>query len=210
MFLLCVLSSCEEIEETTESATPEHIELIDHETFVKVFAEAQLIESHIAVLRIYQPYYKDSVDHYFNGLFEKYQITTEQFYYSLKEYSKDPVEMDQLVTEAINLLKDMEKELGDVQVPNQSLNSLSRQQIGDIVFETPISDQVIEGDPVLAGYLQDSLFIYLDSFPDLVTSQGYSMESVRFSFVMHTSSKMMFNQLQNYLKGKKEKIKNQE
>ncbi len=137
-------------------------------------------------------------------------ITTEQFYYSLKEYSKDPVEMDQLVTEAINLLKDMEKELGDVQVPNQSLNSLSRQQIGDIVFETPISDQVIEGDPVLAGYLQDSLFIYLDSFPDLVTSQGYSMESVRFSFVMHTSSKMMFNQLQNYLKGKKEKIKNQE
>lgn len=198
------LTSCDENESEVVKDVPKDVEIIDQETFIKIFAESQIIESHISVLRIYQPYYKDSVDYYYKGLFEKYSITTEDYYYSLKEYSKDPVEMDQILTASIQLLKDMEKELGDVQVPNQSLNSLSRQQIGDIVFETPISDLLIEGEPIIAGYLQDSLFAYLDSLPEIVTSKGYSMESVRFSFVLHTSNKMMYNQLQTFLKGKKD------
>ena len=167
-------------------------------------AEAQIIESHISVLRIYQPYYKDSVNNYYKGLFNKYNTTTESYYYSMQEYSKDPVLMNQMLSQAIDLLSKMEEELGDVKVTNQSLNALSRQQIGDIVFETPISDIMIESEPVLAEYLMDTLFHYLDSFPEVVTDKGYAMESARFSFVLNTSSTMMFNQLQTYLKSKNE------
>lgn len=197
--------SCKEADNKHETSVPEDIELIEKETFVKVMAEAQIIESHISVLRIYQPYYKDSVDHYYKALFEKYNTSAESYYYSMQEFSKNPVVMNDLITQSINLLKEMEAALGDVTVPDQSLNSLSRQQIGDIVYETPISDLLIEGDPILAEYLMDSLFHYLDSFPQIVTDKGYSIESARFSFVLNTSNKMMFNQLQTYLKSKKKK-----
>lgn len=99
----------------------------------------------------------------------------------------------------------METELGDVKVTNQSLNALSRQQIGDIVYETPIKELMIAGDPIIAEYLRDTLFHYLDSFPNLVTDKGYDMESVRFTFVLNTSNKVMFNQLKDYLKNKVDK-----
>ena len=179
--------------------------MIEKETFVKVMAEAQIIESHISVLRIYQPYYKDSVNHYYKALFEKYNTSTESYYYSMQEYSKDPVGMHELLTQSIDLLKDMESGLGDVQVPNKSVNALSRQQIGDIVYETPISDLIINGEAIMAEYFIDSLFHYLDSFPEIVTDKGYSMESARFSFVLNTSNKMMFNQMQTYLTNKANK-----
>ncbi|CAG5079659.1 hypothetical protein CRYO30217_01003 [Parvicella tangerina] len=197
--------SCQEETTAEVSSVPEDVELIDEPTFVKVFAEAQVIESHISVLRIYQPYFKDSVNHYYKALFEKYETTGEAFYYSMQEYAKNPGLMDSLITQAIVYLKEKEVALGDVKIPNHSLNSLSRQQIGDIVFETPIKNLMLDADPVLAELLRDSLFHYLDSFPEIVTDKGYDMESVRFTFVLNTNNKMMFNQLKTYLKNKDDK-----
>lgn len=181
------------------SSTPDNLELIDQSTFVKVLAESQIIESHTTVLRIYQPYYKDSVDNYYQGLYKKYGITTESFYYSMKEYSKDPHLMDSLLTLSINLLKEMEADLGEVKMPNQNINALSRQQLGDLLIETPIKGLIIEGDPSMAAFLRDTLFHYLDSFPEIVSGSGYNMESTRFTFILNTNSKIMFNQLKEYL-----------
>lgn len=204
---LLLLVSCEENQDPeTISSVPEGVELIDQETFVKILAESQIIESHTTVLRVYQPYYKDSIDNYYKSLYEKYGVTNESFYYSMKEYSKDPYLMNNILTASIDLLKDMEKDLGDVSVPNQSLNALSRQQIGDIVFETPIKELMINATPMMADVIRDTLFHYLDSMPEIVTSKGYSMESVRFTFVLNTNNKVMFNQLKDYLKNKEDKI----
>ncbi len=200
------LCSCEESsKQEEEDSTPVDVELIDQETFVKVFAEAQIIESHTTVLRIYQPYYKDSADNYYKALFDKYGVSSEQFYYSMQAYSKDPNLMNQLVNEAVILLKTMDQELGDVKIPNHSLNSISRQQLGDIIFETPINNLMLEAEPILAGFLRDSLFTYLDSFPNIVSEKGYNMESVRFTFILNTNNKMMFNQLKTYLQNKQDK-----
>lgn len=204
---LLLLFGCEENQESDiTSSIPDGVELIDQETFVKILAESQIIESHTTVLRVYQPYYKDSIDNYYKSLYEKYGITTESFYYTMKEYSKDPYLMDTLLSASIDLLKKMENDLGDVKVPNQSLNALSRQQIGDIVFETPIKDLMINATPMMAEIMRDTLFHYLDSMPEIVTSKGYSMESVRFTFVLNTNNKVMFNQLKDYLKNKEDKI----
>jgi hypothetical protein len=205
LLLFFGLVSCEDVPNETGSTVPDGVELMDEATFVKVVAEAQIIESHVSVLRIYQPYYKDSVNHYYKHLFEKYNTSSEGFFYTMQEYSKDPFLMDTILTQSINLLKEMEQELGEVTMPNQSLNALSRQQIGDIVYETPIKDLMIEGNPQLAGFIRDTLFHYLDSFPEVVTDKGYSMESARFTFVLNTNSKIMFNELQEYIKGKAEK-----
>lgn len=205
--MVLLLLSCEEKPSEEKNTIPEGIEILDEATFVKVFAEAQIIESHISVLRIYQPYYKDSVNNYYQGLFDKYNTDQEIFYYSMQEYSKDPELMDTILTQAIVYLKELETGLGDVKVPNQTLNSLSRQQIGDIVSETPIKDLMLDADPALAELLRDSLFSYLDSFPNIVTSKGYNMESVRFTFVLNTNNKMMFNQLKTYLQNKDSKPK---
>lgn len=204
---LLLLVGCEENQDPDiTSSIPDGVELIDQETFVKILAESQIIESHTTVLRVYQPYYKDSIDNYYKSLYEKYGITTESFYYTMKEYSKDPYLMNTLLSASIDLLKKMENDLGDVNVPNQSLNALSRQQIGDIVFETPIKDLMINATPMMAEIMRDTLFHYLDSMPEIVTSKGYSMESVRFTFVLNTNNKVMFNQLKDYLKNKEDKI----
>lgn len=207
MLSIFIVSCEEEVDQDQRKTGPNDVELIDQETFVKVLAESQIIESHATVLRIYQPYYKDSIDNYYKAMFEKYGISTESFYYSMREYSKDPYLMDAMLTQAIAQLKEMEADLGDVKMPNQNLNALSRQQIGDIVFETPIKDLMIGADPIISPYLRDTLFHYLDSFPEIVTSKGYSMESTRFTFILNTNNKMMFNQLKEYLKNKDKKMK---
>lgn len=202
------LVSCGSQERDATSPTsdiPKDVQIIDREIFPEVLAEAQVIESHGSVLRTMQPYYKDSLMNYYQGMYDKYGITQEDFYYSMKAYSKDPKEMDLIITEAIVFLKNKEAELGDVQPPQQNLSALSRQQIGDIVFETPLKQFMLDAESTMAGFIRDSLFHYLDSFPDIVTSKGYDMESVRFTFILNTNNSMMFNQLKEYLKNKEDK-----
>ncbi|MCB9197920.1 MAG: DUF4296 domain-containing protein [Flavobacteriales bacterium] len=184
---------------------PDGIVLIDQHELAEIMAEAQLIESHGTVLRTMQPYYKDSLMNYYEGLYQKYDITEDDFLYSIKEYSKSPKEMDLIINDALAILKQKEIDLGNVELPKQSLNALSRQQIGDIIYETPLKTMMIEADPILAEFIRDSLFHYLDSFPEIVTDKGYEMESVRFTFVLNTSNSMMFNQLKEYLKNKTDK-----
>lgn len=194
-------------ESSTDKSNSYDGDLIEKEEFIKIFAEAQLIESHISILRVYQPYYKDSVDNYYQGLFDKYNVNSESFYYSLKEYTKDPEEMNEIVVSAIAHLKDEETKLGNVESTKPNLNALSRQQIGDIIYESPFKDMMIDGTPVIASIIRDSLFNYLDSFPDVVTKHGYSIESVRFTFVLNTNNSVMFNQLKEYVKNKVDKEK---
>ena len=201
LFSLSSLIGCE------ESSKAANTNVIPEDQFVEILVECQLAEAQVNVLRALQPIYKDSILNYYAGIFEQHQITNEDFYYSLKEYSKDPQHLDSIYSRVILVLKEKEKLLGDIQLEPSTLNAISRQDLGDVLLETPIANMLMNDSNIQTMYIKDTLLRYLDSNKIIIESKGFNRESIEFTFVLNTSSKIMLNQLKDYLKGETNKSK---
>jgi hypothetical protein len=176
--------------------------IIPKEKFVKILAECQLAEAQVNVLRILQPYYKDSILNYYAAIFESNDITSEAFYYSLKEYSRDPVQLDSIYAQSIVILQKKASEIGELEENAPTLNAISRQDLGDLIIETPIAKIMAEDSNYVVLYYKDTLMHFLDSNKIIYEAKGYNRESVEFTFVLNTSNRIMFNQLKEYIIGK--------
>jgi hypothetical protein len=188
-----LLSGCSNSDEGNPSS---HI--IPQDKFTEILAECQLAESQTTVTRVLQPIYKDSILNYYAGIFKTYEINSEDFYQSLKHYSKDPVLMDSIYSDVLAILKKKSDELGPIELPTNNLNAIARHQLGDILIQTPIAELVI-GDSMNVFAIRDSLMSYMDENMYLLDSVNVNRESFEFSFVINTSTKIMLNQLRDYL-----------
>ncbi len=199
LLLSLIISSCAGNNNEEEEI---HANLIPQSKFAAILAECQLAESQTTVTRVLQPIYKDSILNYYAGIFEANNITSKDFYFSLKHYSKDPDLLDSIYSESIGILKKKSDELGEIEIPIKKLNAISRHQLGDIINQTPYADTFIN-DSVDLQIFRNSLMTYIDSNFYLLDSIHVNRDSFEFSFVINTSTKIMYNQLRDYLVSKK-------
>ena len=194
-FAIVCLSACNNKTDNPKS------NLIPEDKFVEILADCQLAEAQVNVLRALQPVYKDSILNYYAGIFNKHQISSEDFYYSLKEYSKEPQQLDSIYNRVIINLKEKDKLLGDIKLEPSTLNAISRQDLGDVILQTPIANMLINDDEINVIHYKNILLNYLDSNKVIIERKGFNRESIEFTFVLNTSSKIMLTQLKDYLRG---------
>ncbi len=193
-----ILTSCQ----TNESEKAAYQNLIPQDKFTEILAECQLAESQVSVLRVEQPIFKDSILNYYSGIFNTYNVSSLDFFYSLQEYSKDQRNLDSIYSNVLVILNKKSTELGDVEIPKSNLNAISRQQLGDILFQTPISNFITTDFNKDVSYLKDTLMNYIDSNTILLEDAKVNRDSFEFTFIINTSTSIMYNQLRDYLVGK--------
>jgi hypothetical protein len=190
------VSSCSDKKQETTDST-----IIPQNKFTEILAECQLAESQMTVMRVLQPIYKDSILNYYAGIFKANNINSEDFYYSLKHYTKDPTLMDSIYSGILEILNNKSAELGPVELPKSNLNAISRKQLGDIIYQTPYSEIIIK-DHLNGINIREDLMTYIDSNIYLIDSAKVDRDSFQFSLIINTSTKIMYNQLQDYLLSK--------
>lgn len=173
--------------------------IIPQDIFTEILAECQLAESQLTVTRVLQPLYKDSIHNYYVGIFDAYDVTAKEFNISLKHYTKDPSNMDSIYSNVINILNEKSDILGDVEIPKNDLNAISRTQLGDILYKTPFAERILSDSTFKILKIRDSLMSYIDSNVYLLDSVNVNRASFEFSFIINTSSKIMSIQLKDYM-----------
>lgn len=169
--------------------------LIEQHQFAEILAECQLVESQGTVLRIEQPYYKDSLHNYYASVFEKYKITPDQFYESLQHYTKDPNLMQVIYSETLEILQSKIANFEDLEVPSKAIAPISNAVLAEIILDTPFYQSLLDDSLTLSPLLRDSIFNYLDSFPDIAKENTTNNASAQFTFGIHQKNSGMYEQL---------------
>lgn len=173
--------------------------IIPEKEFTEILAECQLAEAQLTVARVLQPIYKDSILNYYAGIFDTYNISTSQFKESLKFYTKDPIKMDTIYANVLQILQKKSDDLGPIEIPKNNLSAISRVQLGDIIHQTPFADSILLDSNYNTTQIRESLMAYIDSNLYLIDTVKINRPSFEFSFVINSSNKIMYNELQDYL-----------
>jgi len=197
IFFIGVAFSCAP---KVEVDSEQSIDVLSKEDFSKLLADIQLVESHGTVLRIEQPYYKDSLNHYFSEVFKKHNISSEDFYFSLKYYSANPDQMEVIYQLSLAILEEKEKELEDELVISSPISPISKQQVGDAILSTPFYNMMLEDSITILPQFKDSLLQYFIHNEQVLFDMNTNLASFQFSFNMNTSKPLMYIQLRKYIK----------
>ena len=98
IILTVLLSSCGMFEKEQDD------NIIPKDKMVEIIVDAQFVES---ALKVHKRKREDMVaytDHYYNYIFEKHNITKEEFEESLEYYSENIAELDRIYADVINIL----------------------------------------------------------------------------------------------------------
>jgi len=174
-------------------SSEEDVPPISNEKFAKILIDAQLVESHARITRPQQPFIKDSIGNYYAEVFSKHGITEKEFSEYLSWYSAHPSEMDQSLQIALAELKSMEKELQDVVIVSEPINSISCAVVSDIIIKTPFYNTVVNDSLGHLQYYRDSLFFYLRDNDSILTESNTNFSSFVFSFNRETSRPKQFS-----------------
>lgn len=175
--------------------------IIPKDKFVMILSEIQLLESYATLPSINQPFVRDSLDFYYNGIFKKHEISRSDFYYSMKEYAKNPIVMTEVYDLMIEELKAKELLFENIDVTTEApIIVFSIQQLSEIIYLTPLAEMLRTEDTISINSFRDSLFIYIDKNDSLLQSFGVNNNSFKYSFVINTTQSILFDQLKEQLK----------
>ncbi len=191
----------------TQKEKEEIPDLIEKHQFAEILAECQLVESQGTVLRVAQPYYKDSLYNYYASVFDKYQISPDDFYTSLKYYSKNPDVMKAIYLETYEILKTKIALYEDIEIPSKAIGPISSAVLAEIILDTPFYQSLLNDSTTLSPFLRDSIFNYLDSFPEISKENTTNNASAQFTFGIHQKNDIMYKQLLNNIINTLEKQK---
>ncbi len=198
--LLFFLTFCQEKNE-------DGIPIIPKYQLVSILTEIQLLESYGSLPSAKQPFVRDSLNQYYEGIFKKYEVTREDFYFSMKEYGKNPVIMSEIYDLVLEELRAKETEYSSVDITQSTpIIAFSIQQICDIIYHTPLADELLHSkDTIDLAIFRDSLFTYIDQNDSILNSYGVNVESFKYSFIINTTESILFEQLKAQLRAIDEK-----
>jgi hypothetical protein len=202
LFFTTFFASCKEQIKTNNN---EFVDVIDADTYALILAEAQLIDAHTTLVRINQPYYKDSLSNYYAGLFEKYNVTSDAFYYSMKAYAYRPDELNEIYNKVLIHLEEIENGLVDELIITKPIVNISRQQVGNIIMDTPFLYSILNDSTGRLEIIQDSLVNFIEANDSIVKLSNTNVASFQYSFILYSHQAPMYANLKSYIKGELEK-----
>ena len=107
-FLVFTLNSCNS-DKKMEISIPKNI--IEKDSFIVVMTDFRLVEASIRQMVAKGENSQKMTKYYYSFILKKHKITYEDFDYSLKFYSKDPKEMDEIYSKVVSNLNEMQSKV---------------------------------------------------------------------------------------------------
>jgi len=153
---------------------------------VSILKETMLIEAHINEIRVDQIYIKDSVKNYYAEVFQKYQVTKDEFEKSLEHYSAMPDTLHLIYSEVLDNLLAMEVELESVQINTEKIQPIGKNIVSKIIQNSPIHNLFLK-DTISKNEIMDSIEVYFTLNDSLLKSNNTNLSSFKLSLnnIMH-------------------------
>ena len=179
IFILIVLSfsSCKETEINTSNSTQ-----ISLNKMSDILTELHLMEAHITTQRVDQKTISDSMYHFTNNIFSKFNINENEFKSALEYYSSMPKLTDSIYHIIKEKLEKIDSDLPEIDEDTYKITHLSKNQISEIINKTPYVNSLNNSDSTFKLLLvyKDSVFNYLKQNDSLLNN--INLHSFMFSY----------------------------
>jgi hypothetical protein len=176
-------------------------DILSPEQMSAIIADMQLAETFSVIPSTQQPFVRDSLDSYYQGIFEGHKTNHQVFYHSLAYYSQEPKELELIYRNSIELLnKELELYHSVDENSQEAIMAFSMQQIVNILSETPFKEWLLSDEKIDINTFRDSVFIYLEQHDSIILNQGINLSSFKYSYIINTAQPVLFNQMRAQLK----------
>ena len=190
---LFLFVSCSEEKEVI----PDHI--IQPNKMSDVLLDVQLMKSHLSQERIIDPYILDSVNAFYNAVYQRYDITKADFDSSLSYYSNHIIMLDSIYDKVFADLKKMELELKNVKYNAPNIKYLTREKLISTLQTLRFSDYLLQ-DSITFISARDSLNGFIKHHISELDTLKIMPVQLKNSFAVYANSNKRMEQLKRDLR----------
>ena len=190
---LILFISCSEEKEVIPSR------IIQPNKMSDVLLDVHLMKSHLSQERIIDPYILDSVNAFYNSIYQRHNITKADFDSSLLYYSKHIIMLDSIYDKVFADLKKMEVELKNVKYTAPNIKYLTREALISAIKELEFSNYLIQ-DSTTFITARDSLNEFIKHHIADLDSLKILPVQLKNSFSVYANSNKRMKQLKKDLR----------
>jgi hypothetical protein len=153
-----------------------------------IIADLQLVETFSVIPSTQQPFVRDSLDFYCQGVLIAHQTNHTIFYHSLEYYSGFPTQLEAIYRKAIQILQQELTTYSAVDENSQeAIMAFSMQQIIQVLSETPFKEWLISEAVIDVNVFRDSVFNFIEQNDSIILQQGINLSSFKYSYVINAT-----------------------
>lgn len=188
--------ACDNDEVSNEQLIKEGI--LPVEDFTDLMTDVQLLEGHLNTNRVNQVFIMDSSKNYYKEIFNRYNITQEEYKENLKYYTERPKVLEDVYKKIEEKLVVQERLYKDVLIDQPAISPINKNQLIKIIVSDTSNLNLVLDTAFSYGQIQDSLFNYYnDSILKTFNTNHLSFQQ---SFNVTTHTKPLFNVFREELK----------
>ena len=200
-FFILLLIGCTGEE---ESSVDETSKILAVEKFTDLMTDVQLLEGHLNTNRVNQVFIMDSAKNYYKEVFNRHNISFEDYKLNLKYYTARPNILGEVYKKIEERLVIQERLYKDVLIDQPAISPINRNQLLKILVSNNGLAQMVLDTTYEYKLIKDSLFSYYSD--SLLEEHHTNTLSFQQSFNVSTHSKPLFRVFKSELKNKLEKI----
>lgn len=152
--------------------------------------DLNLVEAHLAELRLLGLLVKDSTTLHTNSAFSKNGVTQNQFKRSIEYYAYQDQGLDTIYNRADRIIIAMNNELKDVHYKEERLTQLNRQTVKEILLNEKLSD-LLKNDTILSEDYKSEVIKRVRN--DTSILNGKPFRQFAFTYNLFLGTKRKFN-----------------
>lgn len=188
--LLLIIGGCNQQEEISND------NIIVADKFEEVLLDMSLIEGHVNAVRINQAMVKDSISYFYNEIFNKHNITQDEFESTLDFYASEPILLKEIYEKVLETLSAQEAALAEVQIEQKVITPIGKHMLADIIVEAELHPLFLN-DTADLNQIRDSIFKFMIFNDSVLEKNNINLESFQQSFNNITHKIPMYVSLKN-------------
>lgn len=170
------------------------------EDFTDLMTDVQLLEGHLNTNRVNQVFVMDSSKNYYKEIFNRYNITEEEYKLNLKYYTARPKVLEEVYKKIEERLVIQERLYKDVLIDQPAISPINKNQLIKIISNDTGKVNLVLDTTLSYIQIKDSLFNYYnDSILKTFNTNHLSFQQ---SYNVTTHTAPLFNLFREELKRK--------
>lgn len=170
------------------------------EDFTDLMTDVQLLEGHLNTNRVNQVFVMDSSKNYYKEIFNRYNITEEEYKLNLKYYTARPKVLEEVYKKIEERLVIQERLYKDVLIDQPAISPINKNQLIKIISNDTGKVSLVLDTTLSYIQIKDSLFNYYnDSILKTFNTNHLSFQQ---SYNVTTHTAPLFNLFREELKRK--------
>lgn len=200
ILLISVIFSCSEKSKETEDLEKG---ILSVEVFTDLLTDVQLLEGHLNTNRVNQVFVMDSSKNYYKEIFNRYNITQEEYKKNLKHYTARPKVLEGVYKSIEEKLVIQERLYKDVVIDQPAISPINKNQLVKIFVSDTIRAKIVLDTNYTYKEIKDSIFEYYND--SILKAYNTNHLSFQQSYNVTTHTEALFNVFRLELRKKIEK-----